>query len=173
MKIETLKIEEIIEYENNPRENSLAVDKIAESIKSFGFVNPISITKDNVIISGHTRLLAAKKLGMTDVPCIRHELEVDEASILRIVENKSHEFSTWDIGRLQNEKSKTQLPYATNFFPVARDSKFFVEQQILSFGNVSLKMTDDDYYFIKNTYDNYVDKNQSFFGFVSFLLGGI
>ena len=60
----------LIPYINNPRKNTAAVDKVAASIKEFGFKVPIIIDSDNVIIAGHTRLLAAKKLGIESVPCV-------------------------------------------------------------------------------------------------------
>lgn len=64
MSIKYFNVDEIKEYENNPRINDVAVDAVAASIKEFGFKVPIVIDKDNVIIAGHTRLKAAKKLNM-------------------------------------------------------------------------------------------------------------
>ena len=61
--------DELIEYEGNARRNDAGVAKVAESIKEFGFLNPITIDENNVIISGHTRLKAARQLGLTEVPC--------------------------------------------------------------------------------------------------------
>ena len=57
-------VEELIPYENNPRNNGPAVEKVAASIKAFGFKVPIIVDKDGVIVAGHTRLLAAKELGI-------------------------------------------------------------------------------------------------------------
>ena len=77
MNITESKISDIIPYENNPRNNKAAVEKVAESIKEFGFKVPIIVDKgpiiidmQNVIVTGHTRYLAAKKLGLQKVPCI-------------------------------------------------------------------------------------------------------
>lgn len=64
MTIHYICVDEIKEYENNPRHNDSAVDAVSESIKKFGFKVPIVVDKDNVIIAGHTRLKAAKKLDM-------------------------------------------------------------------------------------------------------------
>lgn len=78
MKILTKKIEEITPYENNPRLNDTAVDAVANSIRDFGFKNPVIIDKDGVIVCGHTRLKAAKKLGLKTVPsmsCLRDILD--------------------------------------------------------------------------------------------------
>ena len=70
MKIVNLKVEELIPYINNPRNNENSVDKVATSIKEFGFKVPIVIDKDKVVVTGHTRLLASKKLGLEEVPCV-------------------------------------------------------------------------------------------------------
>ena len=64
------KVDEIIPYEKNPRLNDEAVEPVAESIKEFGFKIPIVLSSDGVIVAGHTRIKAAKKLGMEEVPCI-------------------------------------------------------------------------------------------------------
>ncbi len=99
-----MKIENIIPYINNPRKNDHAVDKVASSIKNFGFKNPIIVDKDNEIIAGHTRLKAAKKLGMKEVPVIRAE-DLTEAQVkaFRIADNKTAEFAEWDMELLEIE----------------------------------------------------------------------
>lgn len=70
MTIQNMKIEDLTPYENNPRINDEAVDAVAASIKEFGFKVPIVADKNNVIVAGHTRLKAAQKLGLTEVPVI-------------------------------------------------------------------------------------------------------
>jgi ParB/RepB/Spo0J family partition protein len=65
-----IKLEELKPYENNPRNNEDAIEPVAKSIKEFGFKVPIVIDKNNIIIAGHTRYKAAKKLGLNKVPCI-------------------------------------------------------------------------------------------------------
>lgn len=70
MKILEKNIDDIIPYENNPRKNDDAVDKVALSISAFGWKVPVVIDKNNVIVTGHTRIKAAKKLGLKKVPCI-------------------------------------------------------------------------------------------------------
>lgn len=70
LKIVIKNIDELKVYENNPRKNDQAVEAVANSIKEFGFKVPVIITKDNVIIAGHTRIKACKKLGITDIPCV-------------------------------------------------------------------------------------------------------
>lgn len=104
MDILQMKVEELIPYENNPRKNDAAVDKVALSISAFGFKVPIVIDKDNVIVTGHTRLKAAKKIGLTEVPCIRaDDLTDDQIKAFRLADNKVAEFSEWDEEKLLKE----------------------------------------------------------------------
>lgn len=104
MKIEELAVDEITEYENNPRINDAAVDVVAKSITEFGFQNPILIDKNNVIIAGHTRLKAAIALGMKKVPTIKApKLSGEQVHALRIMDNKANEYSEWDLDALQEE----------------------------------------------------------------------
>lgn len=87
MEIVYKKVDELIEYKENPRNNEAAVPKVVESIENFEFINPIAITADNVIISGHTRLKAAKTLGIVEVPCIILNLNEEDARLARIIDN--------------------------------------------------------------------------------------
>ncbi len=104
MKVEIIPISEVIPYEKNPRKNDKAVDIVAKSIKKFGFKQPIVIDKSNVIIAGHTRLKAAKKLGLAEVPVLwADDLTPDEVKAYRIMDNKSIEFSFWDEQLLKEE----------------------------------------------------------------------
>lgn len=102
--IEYIPIAEIIPYENNPRKNDKAVDIVMKSIKEFGFKNPIILDKDNKIIAGHTRIKAAVLLGLLEVPVIwADELTPEQVKAFRIMDNKSHEYSDWDIEPLKLE----------------------------------------------------------------------
>ena len=104
LKIEYKDISELIPYINNPRINEGAVDKVAASIKEFGFKNPIIIDKENVIIAGHTRLKAAKKLGLEEIPTIKVEdLTEQQIKAFRIADNKTAEFADWDMELLEIE----------------------------------------------------------------------
>ena len=98
------KIEDISPYENNPRNNDEAVDAVAESIQEFGFKIPIVISGDNVVVAGHTRIKAAKKLGMKEVPCIvADDLNEEQIRAFRLADNKSAEIATWDEEKLEQE----------------------------------------------------------------------
>ena len=104
MNVELMAPVELVPYAKNPRKNQPAVDYVANSIREFGFRNPILIDKDNVIIAGHTRLLAAEKLGIKQVPVIRIEdLTPDQVKALRLADNKTGEFAEWDRGLLDEE----------------------------------------------------------------------
>ena len=104
MNIVKMKVSELIPYINNPRNNENAVDKVASSIKEFGFKNPIVIDKNNVIINGHTRLLASKKLGLKEVPVIvADDLSEAQVKAFRIADNKTSEYVEWDEELLKIE----------------------------------------------------------------------
>lgn len=164
--------DELVEYEGNARRNDAGVAKVAESIKSFGFQNPITIDRNNVIISGHTRLKAAKQLGLEVVPCIVLDLSEEDAKLARIVDNKSHEYSTWDVGKLHQELAGINLDVKTTFFTPNRDRKFFTDNKFLIFGNNELPITEEEYARLKAVYDEYINKNKTYLGFVLYLTGG-
>ena len=104
MDIIELGVDELIPYENNPRKNDEAVDKVALSISAFGFKVPIVIDANNVIVTGHTRLKAAKKLGIKTVPCIKaDDLTDEQIKAFRLADNKVAEFSEWDEEKLMQE----------------------------------------------------------------------
>lgn len=107
LQIEYRSIESIFPYEKNPRINDDAVPAVMESIKEFGFKIPIVRTADNVIVAGHTRIKAAKQLGMKEVPCvIADDLSEEQIKAFRLADNKSAEIATWDEELLQQELSE-------------------------------------------------------------------
>ena len=88
-------------YEKNPRKNDDAVQYVAESIKQFGFKVPIVIDKDGVIVAGHTRYKAAKKLNLSTVPCVvADDLTEEQIRAYRLADNKVSEKSAWDFDLL-------------------------------------------------------------------------
>ena len=110
MNIVMMKISDIKEYENNPRKNDQAVEAVASSIRSFGFKVPIIIDSNNVIIAGHTRLKASKKLGYTEVPClIASDLTSEQVKAFRLADNKVSELAEWDLDKLNEELSFIEM----------------------------------------------------------------
>ena len=104
LKIQNKLVDELIEYDNNPRLNDEAVDVVAKSIKEFGFKVPVIIDANNVIVAGHTRVKACKRLGIKEVPCIiADDLSDDQLKAFRLADNKTHEFALWDDEKLYKE----------------------------------------------------------------------
>lgn len=102
-----MKVEDIHPYENNPRRNAKAVDAVANSINEFGFKSPIIIDKNNVIISGHTRRLAALQLGLKEVPVIiGDDLTDAQVKAFRLADNRVAELAVWDEDLLKQEMAK-------------------------------------------------------------------
>lgn len=94
-------------YANNPRFNDAAVDAVAASIEKFGFKVPIIITEEKEIVAGHTRLKAAKQLGLDKVPCIiADDLTDAQIKAFRLADNKVSEFADWDFEALEIELDK-------------------------------------------------------------------
>lgn len=103
-KVTYMDVDSLIPYANNPRLNDNAVDAVAASIKEFGFKVPIVVDGENVIINGHTRLKAAHKLGLTQVPVIvADDLTPEQVKAFRLADNKTSELAEWDIGKLDIE----------------------------------------------------------------------
>ena len=102
MDIQEIEIDKIIPYINNPRKN-LNVDKVASSIKEFGFQQPIVVDKTNTIVVGHTRYEAAKKLGITKVPVQIADLSDTQAKAYRIADNRLNQDASWDTKLLNIE----------------------------------------------------------------------
>jgi len=97
MHIEMFDIDKIRPYDRNPRKNAQAVDAVAASIKEFGFRQPLVVDSDMILIVGHTRWLAAKKLGLTQVPVhIATDMSPQQVQAYRIADNKTNELAEWD-----------------------------------------------------------------------------
>lgn len=110
MEIKYVNIKDLKPYKNNPRINEAAVEAVANSIEEFGFRNPILIDADGIIIAGHTRLAAAKALGLQTVPVIVAEgLTEEQIKAFRLVDNKTAELSKWDFELLESELSELSL----------------------------------------------------------------
>ena len=110
IKIIEKNVDELIPYENNARINDKAVEAVANSIKEFGFKNPIIVDSGNVIIAGHTRLKAAESLGILKVPCIvADDLTDDQIKAFRIADNSTAQVADWDIAKLEQELASIDL----------------------------------------------------------------
>jgi DNA modification methylase len=104
MKIEMRSVEAIKPYEKNPRKNDAAVEALARSIKEFSFRQPIVVDEDGVVIVGHTRLKAAQRLGLTEVPVhVAVGLSPEKAKAYRIADNQTATIADWDMDLLPVE----------------------------------------------------------------------
>lgn len=110
MQVTLKKLAEIRPYEKNAKKHdSRQIKNVAESIKQYGFVQPVVVDKNNVIVIGHCRALAAKKLGIKEVPCVCvDDLTPEQVNALRLVDNKSNE-SDWDFDLLAEELPELDL----------------------------------------------------------------
>ena len=136
--ITNLKINEIKPYESNPRNSELSLPKVKDSIKNFGFNQPILIDKDNVIITGHTRYKAAKELELDNVPCIIVPVFIEQLiKAYRIADNKVGQDSSWDVSLLKEELQKLRLEN----FPVTQTGYSDVELENLEVELEKIKAT--------------------------------
>ena len=118
MNIVEIPVNQLKPYEKNARFNENAIPKVAESIKQFGFKNPIIVDKNMVVIAGHTRLLASKTLGLKKVPCIiADDLTEDQVKAFRLVDNRTSEFASWNYELLQKEMEELDTDLSEFEFP--------------------------------------------------------
>lgn len=137
--IESIYIDDVIPYENNPRNNDAAVEYVAESIRQFGFKNPIIIDSNNVIVAGHTRHKAAKLLGIERVPCIRaDDLTEDQIKAFRLADNKVAEVATWDFDKLNIELGEL------SDFDIDMSAFGFLQHEDIDWDNID-DLTEDSY----------------------------
>lgn len=110
MEVRNISVKDLIPYDRNTKKHDKTqINNVAESIKQYGFVQPIVVDKDNVVVIGHCRLLAAKQLKMKEVPCVCvDDLTEEQVKALRIVDNKSNE-SEWDFDILPDELAELDL----------------------------------------------------------------
>lgn len=104
MQIINMRVDELRAYDKNPRRNDDAVEYVANSIREFGFKVPVVIDNNNTIVCGHTRVKAAVKLGMGEVPCIvADDLTPAQIKAFRLADNKVGELALWDWDLLSDE----------------------------------------------------------------------
>lgn len=104
MEIRHISINDIHPYPNNPRDNARAIDAVEASIREFGFLVPIVVDDRMNIVAGHTRVEAAKRIGMSEVPCVvADELTDEQLRAFRLADNKTQEAARWDYEKLAEE----------------------------------------------------------------------
>ena len=135
MQIHIISIHDIKAYENNPRKiPEEAIDKVANSIKEFGFKVPVILDKDNIIVAGHTRILAAKELGIEEIPCIiADDLTDEQIKAFRLADNKLSELSGWNFEKLDIELEGINLDMTEFGFDINSELKiddFFTPAEI-------------------------------------------
>lgn len=183
MEIKEFKVTDLKEYERNPRHNDDAVEYVAESIKEFGFKVPIVVDKDNVIIAGHTRLKAAKELGLEIVPCIvADDLTEEQVQAFRLADNKTAEMANWDFGLLSDELFQIEdIDMELFGFEDSVEDEFedIDDEEMggtkpfehkLKCGKVEAILTQEEYDELFDRFQEYIDENGVSFGFVSELL---
>lgn len=179
---------ELIPYDNNPRVNDYAVKKVLESVKEYGFTNPILVDKNRVIIAGHTRREASILAGLGKVPyIIMGDLTPEQVKAYRVADNKLAELATWDEEALKEELFELQeldYPLEVMGFTEMDLKDLFTEKEppkekkakeekttlpMLRFGSNSIRITDEELVMLSNRYNEYTELTPSE-GFVSWLL---
>ena len=195
-KIEIRNINDLILYENNPRNNDNAVDKVAESIKEFGFNVPVVIDKNDVVITGHTRIKACRKLNIENIPTIKAgDLSPEQVKAYRLADNKIGELAEWDFNMLENELeqlSEMDLDFdMTDFGFTSEDmNKSLLSgeedeyldinfegkegntsfDRKLTFSNKTVIITEEEEEMLVEVFEDYVKEKGVMFGFVRWLL---
>ena len=140
MEIHDIPIAKLKEYGRNPRKNDAAVESVAASISEFGFKVPIVIDRNNVIVCGHTRLKAAKQLGMKTVPCIvADDLSDEQIRAFRLADNKVSELADWDFKLLDIELGEITGIDMTDFgFELPDDDEYYGDERERTYNSVNL-----------------------------------
>lgn len=188
MNIVYKKVKDLIPYENNPRNNDEAVDYVAKSIEEFGFKVPCVVSSDGVLITGHTRLKACKKLGIDEVPCIvADDLTPEQIKAFRLADNKTSEFAEWDMDKLDieldgiDEIDMTEFGFDESEVDVSDDMEPIDDEQIgdamsqehkMKLDGSTIILTEEEYKLIRSKLDQYLDENGVSYGFVGWLING-
>ena len=201
MNILNMDIDKIIPYVNNPRNNEEAIDKVASSIQEFGFKVPVIIDENNVVVTGHTRLLASKKLGLKTVPCvIADDLTEAQIKAFRIADNKVSEYSKWDKDLLRIELEGLEemdfdldlvnIDYSDfigmdlylddiDFDDMGLEDDLEIERteqgnsplKSLKFGSYHITLSDEEFRMLNVLIERYIEKTGVVQGFVQDLVG--
>ena len=177
LKVEQRPLSAIKPYEKNPRRNDGAVDAVAASIKEFGFKVPIVVDADGVIVAGHTRYKAAKKLGLKTVPCVvADDLTPEQVQALRLADNKTAELAEWDMPLLNAELDSlldTELDMKQFGFEDAEfqpfddveESREMQTQEFVLFDGVKIPISEAEHSLLREALDNHIEKNGVYNGF--------
>lgn len=104
-------IDKIVPYDDNPRLNQPTIDKLVELIPKVGFNVPLVLDPDNVIVKGHSRWQAARRLGLARLPCVYSAADPETIRLDRLADNRVQQFSTWDKELLQSELGALNLDF--------------------------------------------------------------
>lgn len=183
---------ELVPYENNPRDNRLTVEKLKDGIEAVGFINPILVDEEYIILAGHSRREAAVELGLESVPYIIIDgLTESQKSLYRLMDNKIGEFSVWDeeklkaeLNILMDEDIDVSLAGFTDVdltallsdlddeLPDIEEPEIKEEKTtlpMLRFGSNSVRITQDELIILSNRYNEYVETEPGE-GFITWLL---
>lgn len=180
-------VDELIPYENNPRINDHAVEYVINSIKEFGFKVPIVVDRHNVIVTGHTRLKAAKELEMEQVPVlVADDLSEEQIQAFRLADNKVGEIAEWDEDALAAELEElSNLDFNMELFDfrnidheVDIDDIFFNDEEqhekdssvYLKWGNNKTVLSNSSVVLLDNLLNEYNNAETNDFDFVQWLL---
>ena len=124
MNLEIRQVADLVPYENNPRINAAAVKEVKQSIEQCGYITPIVIDEDDVILAGHTRHLALTQMGVEEVECIViNGLDDDQKRKFRLLDNKVGEIATWDIEMLKTELQGLDFGMYEGFAHLIKDDE--------------------------------------------------
>lgn len=112
MDLVTMKLSDVIPYDNNPRHNDAAVGAVKASIQEVGYISPIIVDEAHVILAGHTRFLALQSLGVEEIPVgVMEGLNEEQKKKYRLLDNKTNEFAQWDFDKLREESKDLDFSY--------------------------------------------------------------
>lgn len=173
MKIVEKDINALQEYENNPRDNEKAIEAVAASIQEFGFKVPVIIDGGGVIVAGHTRVKAARVLGLQAVPCIiADDLTPEQVKAFRLADNKTSELSDWDFEKLEAELAELdslEIDMSEFGFDESIIDTFSKEFELPTddkpqVRTITLTLSEEQYQICESVIDYFKDKIQHSFG---------
>lgn len=161
MEITQKKLSELIPYENNAKKHDeKQIENVAKSIKEYGFVQPIVIDKDNVIVIGHCRYEASKLLGAEEVPCVLVDSLTDEqVKALRLIDNKTNE-SPWNTPKLNQELEELFGKIDMNEFGFPVQIENLDNSELLGDEKISVELDEANNYVVLK-FDNETDWNEA------------